>query len=159
MRLKYLEQLKSDKPHQYQMYMKYMKKNQWKINLIDMRIDLHTSSRRTSKLIWTYKHHMYRLSKPSRARSTSICCCQSQTVFDMSIATVRGPTPPGTGVAKAHTFLAYSLMSPHNRPSESLLMPISIAIDPGFRLFIRFGFPTAAITISACIVSSYRLFV
>jgi len=67
----------------------------------------------------------------------------------MSIATVKGPTPPGTGVPNKADLLAVSQISPHNFPLSSRLIPMSIAIAPGLIFVIKFGFPTADMTISA----------
>lgn len=86
----------------------------------------------------------------------SICFFQSFTVFYINIATVNGPTPPGTGVAKEHSDLADARISPQSFPPESRLIPTSIAMEPGLSWVIRFGFPTAEITISASLVSSFK---
>ena len=63
--------------------------------------------------------------------------------------TVKGPTPPGTGVLKLHTYFAYYDISPLNFPNSFRLIPISIAIQPGFNFVIKLGIPTADMTISA----------
>jgi len=53
-------------------------------------------------------------------------------VLSISIATVIGPTPPGTGVERLLVLLTESYISPQSFPFESLLIPISIDIPPGF---------------------------
>lgn len=88
-----------------------------------------------------------------------ICLIHKLTVFYINIATVNGPTPPGTGVPNNAYFLAFSQMSPLNLPFASLLIPMSIAIPPGLSLVIRLGFPTADMTISASDVSLLRSYV
>ena len=71
-------------------------------------------------------------------------------MFFISIATVRGPTPPGTGVAMEHCCFSYSGISPVNLLLwGDRLIPMSIAIDFGFNTEIRFGLPTAEIRMSA----------
>jgi len=45
-----------------------------------------------------------------------ICFCHKLTVLAINIETVKGPTPPGTGVLKEHTFLAYYDISPLSFP-------------------------------------------
>jgi hypothetical protein len=52
--------------------------------------------------------------------------------------------------------LADARISPQSFPPESRLIPISIAMEPGLSWVIRFGFPTAEITISASLVSSFK---
>ncbi len=88
-----------------------------------------------------------------------ICLFQSLTVFYMSIATVKGPTPPGTGVANWHFSLDDFRMSPQSFRFSSRFIPISIAIDPYLSYVIKFGFPTAAITISAYLVKTFKFWV
>lgn len=87
------------------------------------------------------------------------CCIdlrQSFTVFYISIATVRGPTPPGTGVASEHFSFASAEISPQRWPFSSRLIPISIATESGLSCVMRLGFPTAEMTISASLVSEFR---
>src|SRR6056297_14443 len=53
-------------------------------------------------------------------------------VFCISVATVIGPTPPGTGVIQdARRLAASKSRSPRTRPSGSRCMPISTATVPG----------------------------
>jgi hypothetical protein len=77
-------------------------------------------------------------------------------VFYISIATVRGPTPPGTGVANRHFSLDNFDISPQSFPFSSRCIPISMAIDPSLISVIKLGFPTAAITISAYFVRTFK---
>src|ERR1041385_6175286 len=74
----------------------------------------------------------------------------------MNIATVTGPTPPGTGVTQlATSFTASVSTSPTIVPWPSgpatWLMPISMTAAPGFTMsaFRNFGLPTATMTASA----------
>ncbi len=73
------------------------------------------------------------------------------------MATVIGPTPPGTGVIHEAISLADFSTSPTSTypralfTSSTRLMPMSITTAPGFiqDFFTIFGLPTAAIKISA----------
>ena len=54
-------------------------------------------------------------------------------VFCINVATVIGPTPPGTGVIQLARWAAASNpTSPTNRPSSNRLIPTSITTAPGF---------------------------
>ena len=79
----------------------------------------------------------------------------------MSIATVKGPTPPGTFVTIfTWFFTSMQSTSPTILPLN-LLIPTSITIYSELTnfLFIRSGFPQAAIRIFAFFVCSSRFFV
>eukprot|EP00754_Rhynchopus_humris_P037987 Rhum_TRINITY_DN20689_c0_g1::Rhum_TRINITY_DN20689_c0_g1_i1::g.171860::m.171860 len=68
------------------------------------------------------------------------------------MATVMGPTPPGTGVMKPAFFFATSKStSPTSLPLSRRLMPMSITIAPGriHSPFTRPGLPAATTTSSA----------
>ena len=88
-----------------------------------------------------------------------ICRSHKITVFCINIATVNGPTPPGTGVPNEAYLLAFSQISPQRFPFSSRLIPISIAIPPGLSSVMRLGFPTAEMTISALEVIWFRFYV
>jgi hypothetical protein len=68
------------------------------------------------------------------------------------MATVIGPTPPGTGVIQlARSRAASNCTSPHSLPSGSRLMPTSTTTAPGFTHSpgTRPGLPTATTSSSA----------
>ena len=87
-----------------------------------------------------------------RLRCLFICTFHSLTVFSMSMDTVTGPTPPGTGVENEHTSLADLAMSPTSFPLLLRLIPTSTHTAPGFSLVMRSDLPTADTTMSACSV-------
>ena len=66
-------------------------------------------------------------------------------------AIVIGPTPPGTGVIAFATFETSSKSTSPTKPESVLLIPTSITIAPFLTqsLLTSYGFPTAAIIISA----------
>ena len=76
----------------------------------------------------------------------------ASSVFCISVATVIGPTPPGTGVIQlARCAAASNPTSPTRRPSSSRLMPTSITTAPGLTHSpgISAGRPTATTRMSA----------
>ncbi len=76
----------------------------------------------------------------------------ASTVFSRSVATVMGPTPPGTGVIQAARLRASAnSTSPHNEPSGRRLMPTSTTVAPSFTQspLMRFALPAAATRMSA----------
>src|SRR3569832_1597011 len=77
---------------------------------------------------------------------------KAQSVFCSSVATVIGPTPPGTGVIQpARRFATSKSTSPTSLPSASRLMPTSMTMAPGLihSPFTSPGLPTATTTMSA----------
>src|SRR6185312_8531051 len=73
-------------------------------------------------------------------------------VFSISVATVMGPTPPGTGVIQlARSAASAKSTSPTRCPSASRLMPMSMTTAPGLiqSPCTNPGRPTATITMSA----------
>ena len=83
------------------------------------------------------------------------------TVFLISIATVIGPTPPGTGVMKedrretsSKINISYEAGADFSVASGIRLMPTSITIAPSLTILLstKCGFPIAAMRISACSV-------
>ena len=59
----------------------------------------------------------------------------ASTVFDISMAIVIGPTPPGTGVIQPATSAAAAKStSPASLPSGKRLMPTSITQAPGLTM-------------------------
>ncbi len=73
-------------------------------------------------------------------------------MFCIRVATVIGPTPPGTGVIQlARSDAAWKPTSPTSRPSSSRLIPTSITTAPGFTHSpgISCGRPTATTRMSA----------
>src|SRR5690606_21697997 len=76
----------------------------------------------------------------------------ASSVFCIRVATVIGPTPPGTGVIQlARRAAASYCTSPTSRPSSRRLMPTSITTAPGFTHSpgIIPGLPTATTRMSA----------
>ena len=83
-------------------------------------------------------------------------------VFFISIAIVIGPTPPGTGViAPAIGSAVLKSTSPTSVLGAIRFMPTSITTAPGFIIspVMKFGIPTAATSISADFVFSFKSFV
>jgi len=80
-------------------------------------------------------------------------------VLTISMVTVIGPTPPGTGViAEATSATAAKSTSPHSLPAVSRFIPTSITTAPGFTIpaVSMLRRPTAATTTSARRVCSAR---
>src|SRR5690606_3839298 len=76
----------------------------------------------------------------------------ASSVFCISIATVIGPTPPGTGVIhEARSAAAAKSTSPQSDPSSQRLMPTSMTMAPGLIQSPRTmpGLPTATTSRSA----------
>src|SRR5690606_37498253 len=76
----------------------------------------------------------------------------ASSVFCISVATVIGPTPPGTGVIQEARLAASSKpTSPTRRPSSSRLMPTSMTTAPGLTHWpgMMPGRPTATTRMSA----------
>src|SRR3989344_3334234 len=88
----------------------------------------------------------------------AICLSFAFTQFRMRLATVMGPTPPGTGVIAEAFFTTSSKSTSPTRPSRVWFMPTSTTTTPSFTAspVIIFGFPIAAIRISAPRVMAAR---
>src|SRR3990170_4814468 len=83
------------------------------------------------------------------------CLSAAVTVFTRSIATVIGPTPPGTGVIAPATSLTPSkCTSPMRPPPGALLVPTSMTVAPGLTMsaVIISALPAAATMMSARLV-------
>src|SRR5690606_37251000 len=92
------------------------------------------------------------LRKPGGSPQPPSAASAASRVFCIRVATVIGPTPPGTGVIQLARLAAASKpTSPTRRPSSSRLMPTSITTAPGFTQSpgISPGRPTATTSMSA----------
>src|SRR6185503_14093926 len=89
------------------------------------------------------------------------CASAAWTVLTISMATVIGPTPPGTGeIAPATSDTSSNFTSPIS-PSGVRCTPTSSTVAPGLIMsaVTRCGTPAAATTMSARRVAAFRSFV
>src|SRR5688572_23908032 len=88
----------------------------------------------------------------ARLLNYATCARAAASVLYISIVTVSGPTPRGTGVIDAAISFAAAKSTSPTTPDSVRLIPTSITTAPGLIIsaVMNFGFPIAATRISAC---------